>query len=716
MLIPRCVYILIQEMLLSRKASHIESGTMKRAISEENSKAKRVFFKQESINFGYDVSSYANYSSSSSSSTSSTITQALPGQPPLPPMPPSSSGVPPPPHVFGPVPSQMTPIQWTHAHTPWQWITPQTSPLPTPRHDIASTIPRDIPLRGNYVRRERFTHNRNSMYIQRNNFHRKNRRIVQFGQPQGQFDQTAYFGATLTGNLGLQWQRNIYNAAANDNIRSHMTVPLSSHSISPIPSGIMSNRHNEETEDQDVKIEKVVKKNKQRKPMSQSYVNKPWNREDAERALRIESEYNMKNKVNAQSLIIKFPDTDLNKDIVSKFHSDILNIHFQNPCGPRYCSIQMAEDVNIDEAIKELEKIKFGVGYLKVEKKILRDEDNPEEIDPYTLFIGNLPESVKTSEIKSKFPKAQDEETRKMKNTRNILMRYNSVDDAISDYKQAYGLIWDKRNINVRFRRKRGNTCLPEEPKPDVKKVKEEPNNATQVEKERNMNYIEFDINVNDLKEEQSNIDETQEDKINRPNKSSANQNMSVENGLQDNSNKAQKKPASQVQENISSHLSELTPSDIDMSATMAQEEQRQSLTSQSLQILLASEAPPSCLIETDAIEETMLTQIKEEPVDYDEMDIDNMQSDNVDDDADDDDDEDDDDDDDIEEPDDTDDDEDNNAGDFENDDEDIDDDENIASRTKLSETQDNEEPSDHLDQMFSELGNMTGDIGFLKQ
>jgi len=152
--------------------------------------------------------------------------------------------------------------------------------------------------------------------------------------------------------------------------------------------------------------------------MSQSYPSKPWNREDAERALMTENEYNMKNKVNAQSLIIKFPDTDLDKDIVGKFHPDILNIHFQNPCGPRYCFIQMAEDVNIDEAIKELEKIKFGVGHLKVEKKLLRDEDNPEEIDPYTLFIGNLPESVKTSEIKSKFPKAQDEETRKMKNTR----------------------------------------------------------------------------------------------------------------------------------------------------------------------------------------------------------------------------------------------------------------------------------------------------------
>lgn len=139
-------------------------------------------------------------------------------------------------------------------------------------------------------------------------------------------------------------------------------------------------------------------------------------------------------------------------------------------------------------------------------------------------------------------------------------MRYNSVEDAISDYKQAYGLMWDKRSINVRFRRKRGNTCLPEEPKLDVKKVKEEPNNAAQMEKERNANHVELELNVNELKEEESNADETKEDKINHVNKSSTNQNVdSVEARLQDNSNKTQKKPISQAQENTNSHLDGLS-------------------------------------------------------------------------------------------------------------------------------------------------------------
>lgn len=88
------------------------------------------------------------------------------------------------------------------------------------------------------------------MYAQRNNFHRKNRRVVRFGPgSQGQFDQAAYLHC-----LGLDWERNNYTTTANDAIINHMTVPLPNHPIPTIPPGIVSSRHGEETEDQDVKI------------------------------------------------------------------------------------------------------------------------------------------------------------------------------------------------------------------------------------------------------------------------------------------------------------------------------------------------------------------------------------------------------------------------------------------------------------------------------
>lgn len=322
------------------------------------------------------------------------------------------------------------------------------------RDMTANTFQRDIAARNNYVRRDRFNNNRNNVYVQRNNFHRNknNRRQQRFEQAQGQFDPAAYYGQALTTGLGLDWQRTNIAAAQNEALMNHMAASLPGHQLTTATPRASTGRSEEENADQSIKIVSVsplsmhtnlfycftsftfvlilncllpkqevsLKKTKQRKPMSQNYPSRPWNREDAESALQIENEYNT---IRAPSLIIKFPDPDLNKDIVREFHPGIKNIHFQSPSGPRYCFIQMAENVNIDDAIKELEKIPFGVGNLKVERKSLRDEDNPmpEEIDPYTLYVGNLPESVNVNEVKSKFPTAARVDigyAQKMRNTR----------------------------------------------------------------------------------------------------------------------------------------------------------------------------------------------------------------------------------------------------------------------------------------------------------
>ncbi|XP_076384740.1 RNA binding domain-containing protein painting of fourth isoform X1 [Megalopta genalis] len=649
-------------------------------VTDENGEAKRSFVKQECVTFGYD-GTYTAYTTSSSSP--STVTQPLPGQPPLPPMPPPSGGVPPPPHVFGPVPSQVTPIPaWTHPPAPWQWISPQTShlPPPPPRDIVANTFQREMPLRGNYMRRERFNNNRNNPYVQRNNYHRKNRRLARFGQSQGQFEQAAYFGTTLSSSLGLEWQRNNYATTASNAIINH--IPPPNLPLPSIPPGILTNRHGEDTSDQE---EVVVKKNKQRKPMSQSYPSRPWNREDAERALTIENEYNK--QVRAQSLIIKFPDPDLNKDIVREFHPGIRNIHFQSPSGPRYCFIQMEESVDIDEAIKELETIPFGVGHLKVERKTLRDEDEPmpEEIDPYTLYIGNLPESVNVNEVKNKFPTAARVDVgfaQKMRNTRYAFMRYNSVDDSISAYKQAHNLMWDTRSIIVRFRRQRGNTCLPGEPKPNVKKVKEEPNSNAQVKNEQKANHADKSVTI---------------------------LGNNIGNRIQESSNQTQNKVTSQVPEQNTNLQTSTSPSSVPTSiasAKSAQLQQQQPWTSQPPQIPPASEAPPPCPEERESVTETIiLTEIKKEPEDYEEMDMSShiRSYKDIDDDVDDD----DDDDEEEEEDDDSDDDEDNEGGYEEDEEENMDANGRLSFTDKQEEMMKDSESTDHLDQMFSELENM---------
>ncbi|KAJ4445136.1 hypothetical protein ANN_06937 [Periplaneta americana] len=200
--------------------------------------------------------------------------------------------------------------------------------------------------------------------------------------------------------------------------------------------------------------------------MSQSYPSRPWNKEDAERALKEEAVH-MKGLRN-KSLIIRFPDPEVSKDMVKGFHTAIDKVHFQVPSGPRYCFVQLCEKANTEKTIKELEQIKFGSGNLMVEKKFQKDDEelSPEAIDPYTLYIGNLPTNVNVASVKEKFPTASRIDigfAQKMKHTRYAFIRYNSVDEAIKAYRQSHNLVLESRSIIVRFRRQRGHVGLPGE-------------------------------------------------------------------------------------------------------------------------------------------------------------------------------------------------------------------------------------------------------------
>lgn len=79
---------------------------------------------------------------------------------------------------------------------------------------------------------------------------------------------------------------------------------------------------------------------KRKKPLSQNIPSKKdWSMEEAEAALSVEKEYNKRYKNH--SLIIKFPDLELNRDIVTKFHSSIESVHFQQPSTPRFCFVTL---------------------------------------------------------------------------------------------------------------------------------------------------------------------------------------------------------------------------------------------------------------------------------------------------------------------------------------------------------------------------------------
>lgn len=103
--------------------------------------------------------------------------------------------------------------------------------------------------------------------------------------------------------------------------------------------------------------------------------------------------------------------------------------------------------------------------------------------------------------------------------------------------------MWDTRSIIVRFRRQRGNTCLPGEPKPNVKKVKEEPNSNSQVKKEQKANHTE---------------------------KSGTKLETDIENRIQDNPSKVQNKTPSQVQSTIQEQNTNLQSSSSSIPTSVA--------------------------------------------------------------------------------------------------------------------------------------------------
>lgn len=102
---------------------------------------------------------------------------------------------------------------------------------------------------------------------------------------------------------------------------------------SPVP--VLFKRPRMELDDSKVKSMK-----KKKKPLSQNIpARRDWLLDDAEKALNIEKEYNKRYK--NQSLIIKFPDLELNKEIVSRYHPAIENVHFQQPSTARFCFVTL---------------------------------------------------------------------------------------------------------------------------------------------------------------------------------------------------------------------------------------------------------------------------------------------------------------------------------------------------------------------------------------
>jgi hypothetical protein len=248
---------------------------------------------------------------------------------------------------------------------------------------------------------------------------------------------------------------------------------------------------------------------KKKKPLSQNIPSKKdWTLEEAEMALSVEKEYNKRYKNH--SLIIKFPDLELNRDIVSKFHPSIENVHFQQPSTPRFCFVTLQETADAEAVINSLNKIKFGGGYLTAEYKKDREEDQnigPEDIDPCTLYVGNLAQEITKEDMVKTYPKGRRIDigyAKKMKYTRYAFVSFKNVTDSIEAFKKTHSTQMYSKSLIVRFRRLHGTVGMPGESKPQSPAKK--PDAVSTNEQTNNERNDLESTTVSDLTEPQSSV------------------------------------------------------------------------------------------------------------------------------------------------------------------------------------------------------------------
>lgn len=97
----------------------------------------------------------------------------------------------------------------------------------------------------------------------------------------------------------------------------------------------------------------------------------------------------------------------------------------------------------------------------------------PEQLDPYTLYVGNLPTKLNVTIFKEKFPTAKRIDigyAQRTKFTRYAFLHYDTVEDSMEAFKSTYNLTIDARSLVVRFRRNKGSVGLSEKGK-KAKKV-----------------------------------------------------------------------------------------------------------------------------------------------------------------------------------------------------------------------------------------------------
>ncbi|XP_062132996.1 protein painting of fourth isoform X1 [Drosophila sulfurigaster albostrigata] len=179
-------------------------------------------------------------------------------------------------------------------------------------------------------------------------------------------------------------------------------------------------------------------------------------RQNALRALALERELSTK-APQTPTLIIRFPDPKINVAIVSEFSQSIRDVVFPTNVAERYCLVHLKPGANIEQTIKEINRIRFGNGHLHAEVKTFTDAEQADCIDPCSLYVSNIPFNMNAADIKAFVNSTRVDigVMKRQKRARFAFVRYSSAETAMEAFKDLVRRTVNNRVLTVRYRRQR---------------------------------------------------------------------------------------------------------------------------------------------------------------------------------------------------------------------------------------------------------------------
>ncbi|XP_017024576.1 protein painting of fourth isoform X2 [Drosophila kikkawai] len=189
-------------------------------------------------------------------------------------------------------------------------------------------------------------------------------------------------------------------------------------------------------------------------------------REDTMKALAVERELTIKPGQNTASvvLIVRFPDPEITVSMLTDVSKEIRDVVMPYSVAPRYCLVYLKSGANVEATIADINKVRFGTGFLQAEHKHFSDEEQADFIDPCSLYVSNIPFNMTTSAIKACFVHALRVDIgvlKREKRARYAFVRYASPEAAITAFRDLVSCPLNGRTLTVRFRRLRKRSGMP---------------------------------------------------------------------------------------------------------------------------------------------------------------------------------------------------------------------------------------------------------------